>query len=102
MPKTYDNINVDFLWLWSWYWLSIQALTYLEKTKSVFKFQIVLLCFTLLSILSRIVRPILSQKSKQFHQKLYPNSFHISDCNGTRTHNDLVRKRSLNHLAKFG
>ena len=63
---------------------------------------IVLLCFTLLSILSRIVKPILSQKSKQFHQKLYPNSFHISDCNGTRTHNDLVRKRTLNHLAKFG
>ena len=25
----------------------------------------------------------------------------ISDCNGTRTHNHLVRKRTLNHLAKL-
>ena len=27
--------------------------------------------------------------------------FIISDCNGTRTHNHLVRKRTLNHLAKL-
>ena len=25
----------------------------------------------------------------------------LSDCNGTRTHNQLVRKRTLNHLAKL-
>ena len=25
----------------------------------------------------------------------------ISDCNGTRTHNHLIRKRTLNHLAKL-
>ena len=25
----------------------------------------------------------------------------LSDCNGTRTHNHLVRKRTLNHLAKM-
>ena len=25
----------------------------------------------------------------------------INDCNGTRTHNHLVRKRTLNHLAKL-
>ena len=25
----------------------------------------------------------------------------LSDCNGTRTHNHLVRKRTLNHLAKL-
>ena len=25
----------------------------------------------------------------------------IFDCNGTRTHNHLVRKRTLNHLAKL-
>ena len=25
-----------------------------------------------------------------------------NDCNWTRTHNHLVHKRTLNHLAKFG
>ena len=25
----------------------------------------------------------------------------LSDCNGIRTHNHLVRKRTLNHLAKL-
>ena len=25
----------------------------------------------------------------------------LSDCNGTRTHNRLVRERTLNHLAKL-
>ena len=25
----------------------------------------------------------------------------LSDCNGTRTHNHLIRKRKLNHLAKL-
>ena len=25
----------------------------------------------------------------------------LSHCNGTRTHNQLVRKRTLNHLAKL-
>ena len=25
----------------------------------------------------------------------------LTDCNGTRTHNHLVRKRTLNHLAKL-
>ena len=25
----------------------------------------------------------------------------LTDCNGIRTHNHLVRKRTLNHLAKF-
>ena len=25
----------------------------------------------------------------------------LSDCNGTRTHNHLIRKRTLNHLAKL-
>ena len=25
----------------------------------------------------------------------------FNDCNGTRTHNHLVRKRTLNHLAKL-
>ena len=29
------------------------------------------------------------------------NSHNISDCNGTRTHIRLVRKRTLNHLAKL-
>ena len=29
------------------------------------------------------------------------NSVVLSDCNGTRTHNHLVRKRTLNHLAKL-
>ena len=29
---------------------------------------------------------------------LYSN---IDDCNGTRTHNHLIRKRTLNHLAKL-
>ena len=35
---------------------------------------------------------------------LAPRRHHIwrlSDCNGTRTHNHLVRKRTLNHLAKL-
>ena len=27
--------------------------------------------------------------------------WNLSDCNGTRTHNFLVRKRTLNHLAKL-
>ena len=27
--------------------------------------------------------------------------WNLSDCNETRTHNDLVRKRTLNHLAKL-
>ena len=27
--------------------------------------------------------------------------FRLSDCNGTRTHNHLIRKRTLNHLAKL-
>ena len=31
MPKTYDNIKVDFIWLWSRYWLFLGALTWLEK-----------------------------------------------------------------------
>ena len=26
----------------------------------------------------------------------------LCDCNGTRTHNHLVRKQTLNHLAKLG
>ena len=26
----------------------------------------------------------------------------LSDCNGTRSHNQLIRKRTLNHLAKLG
>ena len=26
---------------------------------------------------------------------------YLSDCNGTRTHNHLVCKRTLNHLAKL-
>ena len=26
----------------------------------------------------------------------------LSDCNGIRTHNHLVRKRTLNHLGKLG
>ena len=26
---------------------------------------------------------------------------YLSDCNGTRTHNHLIRKRTLNHLAKL-
>ena len=29
------------------------------------------------------------------------NIWILSDCNGTRTHNNLVRKRTLNHLAKL-
>ena len=29
------------------------------------------------------------------------NESMLSDCNGTRTHNHLVRKRTLNHLAKL-
>ena len=30
-----------------------------------------------------------------------PDIWSLSDCNGTRTHNKLVRKRTLNHLAKL-
>ena len=26
----------------------------------------------------------------------------LCDCNGTRTHNHLIRKRTLNHLGQFG
>ena len=29
------------------------------------------------------------------------NIWNLSDCNGTRTHDHLVRKRTLNHLAKL-
>ena len=29
----------------------------------------------------------------------FEKSTKLSDCNGTRTHNHLVRKRTLNHLA---
>ena len=35
--------------------------------------------FALLNILTPIVRPILSLNSKQFHQKLYPDTLYIVD-----------------------
>ena len=31
----------------------------------------------------------------------YWKSKHLSDYNATRTHNHLIRKRTLNHLAKL-
>ena len=36
----------------------------------------------------------------QIHEKFEQGEY-ISDCNGTRTHNHLVRKRTLNQLAKL-
>ena len=32
---------------------------------------------------------------------IYGNNYSLSDSNGIRTHNHLVRKRTLNHLAKL-
>ena len=45
--------------------------------------QITSRCFTLLNILIRIVRLILSLKSKQFNQRFYPDTLYIVDmtCN---------------------
>ena len=36
-----------------------------------------------------------------YHHKLDFGNFFSCDCNWTRTHNHLVRKRTLNHLAKL-
>ena len=47
--------------------------------------------FTLYSCLN--VKKLLSRSRRKV--------WSLSDCNGTRTHNYLVRKRTLNHLAKF-
>ena len=38
--------------------------------------------------------------SKSISKKMHIKSF-VSDCNWTRTHNYLVHKRTLNHLAKL-
>ena len=43
---------------------------------------------------------------KEIHKRDYIRSFkntqgRLSDCNGTRTHNHLIRKRTLNHFAKL-
>ena len=37
------------------------------------------------------------EQEKPIAQQIQP----LSDCNGTRTHNHVVRKRTLNHLAKL-
>ena len=40
-------------------------------------------------------------KLSSFKQHTCPNQIRrLSDCNGTRTHNHLVRKQTLSHLAK--
>ena len=36
-----------------------------------------------------------------FFMKLWNSQRGVSDCNWTRTHNHLVRKRTFNHLAKL-
>ena len=41
-----------------------------------------------------------SQWTIRGFQRFYRNFQIFSDCNGTRTHDHLVRKRALNHLAK--
>ena len=51
------------------------------KTVSQNLKQITSRCFTLLKILIRIIRLILSLNSKQFHQTLHLNSLHIVDIN---------------------
>ena len=65
--------------------LSFEALTWLEKWKIYLQIskKKISPCFTLLNILIGIVRPILSQNSKHFHQKLYSNNLYILDvpCN---------------------
>ena len=38
---------------------------------------------------------------KNFFKDLREHATKINDCNWTRTHNHLVRKRTLNHLAKL-
>ena len=38
---------------------------------------------------------------KEFLAPNKGNIWSLSDCSGTRTHNDLVHKRTLNHLAKL-
>ena len=38
--------------------------------------------------------------SKKRHD-MFINKYNINDCNWTRTHNHLVCKRTLNHLAKL-
>ena len=41
-------------------------------------------------------------KMTEINQKKYQTSASaLSDCNGTRTYNHLVRKRTLNHLAEL-
>ena len=45
-------------------------------------------CFTLLNILIRIIKPILSLNTKQFHQKLYLNSL----CKFDMTLQFLIKK----------
>ena len=46
-----------------------------------------------LSELSEIVKKEVAKKNKHNH---------LADSNGIRTHNHLVRKRTFNHLTKFG
>ena len=76
IPKSCDNIKVDFVWLWNRYWLLLQELTWLVKWKistdigPTFK-QIAWRCFELLNVLMRIERSIFSLNFKQFHQTLY-------------------------------
>ena len=54
-----------------------------------------------------IILYILLKTNQQGLRKLYYFKLRkcciprLSDCNGTRTHNHLVRKRTLNHLAKL-
>ena len=38
---------------------------------------------------------------KQFHARIRSNIWSLRDSNGIRTQNNLVRKRTLNHLAKL-
>ena len=39
--------------------------------------------------------------SNTFFNGKYRAKYHLSDCNGTRTHNKLVRKRTLCYLASY-
>ena len=69
------------------------------KMKGSFFFQF---CYCLL-IWICLSKTIINNINKLHEKSLtfVDNDRHLSDCNGTRTHNHLVRKRTLNHLAKL-
>ena len=53
------------------------------------------------SVLADLPKSIQHIKSNKQIFKKKKTLFLLSDCNGTQTHNHLVRKRTLNHFAKL-